>query len=188
MTTRAAPCLVYPHSAPLWKDPTRRKATVYTHPTSANCCVNVVQGLAPSSIEWGTDTTRTIANLIFSGTCQRFKDINWIFSHGGGVITSVAERLQIQMVSTLPYKDKFTRAIVDGELTRFYYDTAQVSNAVTIGALAKLVPISQIVYGTDFPYRTGLEHVKGLSANFSGADLLAIERENALRIIPRLKA
>jgi hypothetical protein len=43
------------------------------------------------------------------------------------------------------------------------------------------------VYGTDYPYRTGLDHTKGVAANFSGADLMAVERENALRIIPRLK-
>jgi len=150
--------------------------------------VNLVQGIGEATIEFGADTTRTIASLIFSGTSQRYKDINWIFSHGGGALTAVAERFQIQMVSRPPYKDKFTRAIVDGELNRFYYDTAQISNAVTIGALAKLVPISQIVYGTDYPYRTGLEHVKGLGAVLAGADLMAIERENALRIIPRLKA
>jgi predicted TIM-barrel fold metal-dependent hydrolase len=188
MTNYGDKWLGYPQFAPLWEELNRRKATVYTHPTTANCCLNLVQGLPESAIEWGTDTTRSIVNLIFSGTSQRYKDINWIFSHGGGALTSFAERFQIQMVSTPPYKDKFTREMVDGELRRFYYDTAQVSNAVTIGALAKLVPISQIVYGTDFPYRTGLEHVKGLSANFSGADLLAIERENALRILPRLKA
>src|SRR5205807_7516119 len=122
----------------------------------------------------------------FSGTSQRFKDINWIFSHGGGALTSFAERFQMQMVSVPPYKDKFTRAIVDGELNRFYYDTAQISNAVTIGALAKLVPVSQIVYGTDYPYRTGFEHVKGLGAVFAGADLMANERENAVANLPRL--
>jgi predicted TIM-barrel fold metal-dependent hydrolase len=188
MTNYGDKWLGYPQFAPVWEELNRRKATVYTHPTTANCCLNLVQGLPESAIEWGTDTTRSIVNLIFSGTSQRYKDINWIFSHGGGALTSFAERFQIQMVSTPPYKDKFTRELVDGELRRFYYDTAQVSNAVTIGALAKLVPISQIVYGTDFPYRTGLEHVKGLSAAFSGADLLAIERENALRIIPRLKS
>jgi predicted TIM-barrel fold metal-dependent hydrolase len=187
MTNYGDKWLGYPQFAPLWEELNRRKATVYTHPTTANCCLNLVQGLPESAIEWGTDTTRSIVNLIFSGTSQRYKDINWIFSHGGGALTSFAERLQIQMVSTPPYKDKFTREIVDGELRRFYYDTAQVSNAVTIGALAKLVPISQIVYGTDYPYRTGLEHVKGLSAAFSGADLMAIDRENALRILPRLK-
>jgi 6-methylsalicylate decarboxylase len=178
--------LGYSYFAPIWEELNRRKATVYTHPTTANCCLNLVQGIPESAIEWGTDTARTITNLIFSGTSQRYKDINWIFSHGGA-LTAVAERLQMQMVSTPPYKDKFTRAIVDGELTRFHYDTAQVSNAVTIGALAKLVPLSQIVFGTDYPYRTTLDHAKGLAAAFSGADLKAIERDNALRLIPRLK-
>jgi predicted TIM-barrel fold metal-dependent hydrolase len=187
MTSYGDKWLGYPEFAPVWEELNRRKATVYTHPTGANCCVNLVQGIPESTAEFGVDTTRTIASLIFSGTSQRYKDINWIFSHGGGALTSFAERFQMQMVSTPPYKDKFTRAIVDGELNRFYYDTAQISNAVTIGALAKLVPISQIVYGTDYPYRTGLDHTKGVAANFSGADLMAIERENALRIIPRLK-
>jgi len=187
MTSYGDKWLGYPQFAPIWEELNRRKATVYTHPTGANCCVNLVQGIGEATIELGADTTRTIASLIFSGTSQRYKDINWIFSHGGGALTAFAERFQIQMVSRPPYKDKFTRAIVDGELNRFYYDTAQISNAVTIGALAKLVPISQIVYGTDYPYRTGLEHVKGLGAVFAGADLMAIERENALRIIPRLK-
>ena len=188
MTSYNDKWLGHPQFEPIWEELNRRKATVYTHPTTPNCCVNLVQGVPESTAEFGVDTTRTIASLIFSGTSQRYKDINWIFSHGGGALTSFAERFQIQMVSTPPYKDKFTRAIVDGELNRFYYDTAQISNAVTIGALAKLVPISQIVYGTDFPYRTGLEHVKGLAANFGAADLAAIDRENALRILPRLKA
>jgi hypothetical protein len=35
---------------------------------------------------------------------------------------------------------------VDGELKRFYYDTAQVANNVTLAAMAQLMPISQIVY------------------------------------------
>ena len=88
------------------------------------------------------------------------------------------------MTTTPPYKDKFTREIVDAQLQHFYYDTAQVSNAVTIGALAKLVPVSQIVFGTDYPYRTAAEHVKGLAAAFGPDALKSIERENALRILP----
>ena len=91
------------------------------------------------------------------------------------------------MVTTPPYAGKFTREIVDGELKRFYYDTAQISNAVTLGALAQLVPVSQIVYGTDFPYRTAADHTKGVTAYFKGDDLKAVDRENALRLIPRLK-
>jgi predicted TIM-barrel fold metal-dependent hydrolase len=187
MTSYGDRWLGYPQFAPVFEELSRRKATVYTHPTNANCCVNLVQGVSDAAVEWGTDTTRTIVNLIFSGAAQRYSGVNFIFSHGGGVLTAVAERLQIQMVSTPPYKGKFTREMVDGQLRRFYYDTAQVSNAVTISALANLVPVSQIVFGTDYPYRTGVEHVRGLAAHFGGDDLKAIERGNALRILPRLR-
>jgi 6-methylsalicylate decarboxylase len=187
MTSYGDKWLGYPQFATVFDELNRRKATVYTHPTGANCCVNLVQGLPDTIVEFGADTTRTIASLIFSGASQRCRDINFIFSHGGGVLTAVAERFQIQMVTTPPYKDTFTRESVDGELRRFYYDTAQISNAVTIGALAKLVPLSQIVFGSDYPYRAGADHAKGLTAMFSGADLQAIDRENALRILPRLK-
>ncbi len=188
MTSYGDKWLGYPEFAPVWDELNRRKATVYTHPTGANCCVNLVRGIGESTVEFGTDTTRTIASLIFSGASQKYKDINWIFSHGGGALTAVAERFLVQMVSTPPYKDKFTHDQVNAELTRFYYDTAQVSNPITMAALVKLVPIAQIVYGTDFPYRTAADHTKGLTSIFSGSDLAAIDRDNALRILPRLKA
>jgi 6-methylsalicylate decarboxylase len=187
MTNYGDKWLGYAYFAPIWEELNRRKATVYTHPTDANCCVNLVQGIPPSAIEWGTDTTRSIANLIFSGTSQKYKDINWIWSHGGGALTSFAERFLVQMVSTPPYQGKFTRESVEGEIKRFHYDTAQVTQVGTLGALAKLVPASQIVYGTDFPYRTAADHSKGVTALFSGEDLRKVERENALRLIPRLQ-
>ena len=77
---------------------------------------------------------------------------------------------------------------MDGQLRRFYYDTAQVTNAVTIGALANLVPTSQIVFGTDYPYRTGAEQAHALAQRFGNDDLKAIDRDNALRILPRPRA
>jgi 6-methylsalicylate decarboxylase len=183
MTNYGDKWLGYPEFAPVFDELNRRKAVVFTHPMSPSCCVNVVQGVSDGTVEWGADTTRTITNLIFSGASARYSDIDFIFSHGGGVLTAVAERLRIQMVTTPPYAGKVTRDMVDHELNRFYYDTAQVSNEVTILALAKLVPLKQIVFGTDFPYRTGAEHVAGLTARFNAEDLAAIDRANALRIL-----
>jgi predicted TIM-barrel fold metal-dependent hydrolase len=187
MTSYGDKWLGYSNFAPIWEELNRRKATVYTHPTGANCCVNLVEGVPETVVEYGADTTRTIASLIFSGTSQRYKDINFIFSHGGGVLTATAERFQIQMVTTPPYKDKFTRESVDKELQRFFYDTAQIANAVTINALVKLVPVTQVVFGSDYPYRTAEQHVKGLASAFDAADLKLIERDNALRILERLR-
>jgi predicted TIM-barrel fold metal-dependent hydrolase len=173
---------------PIWEELNRRKAVVYTHPTTNACCVNLVHGVPVTVVEFGADTTRTIASLILSGTSQKYRDMSWIFSHGGGALAAFAERFQVQLVTSPPYNEKFTRASMEVELRRFFYDTAQISQTITLGMLAKLVPVSQIVYGTDFPYRTGLDHTQGVSANFSGTDLDAIDRGNALRLMPQLRS
>ena len=186
MTNYGDKWLGYDEFSPVFQELNRRKVVVYTHPTSANCCVNLVKGVSDAAIEYGADTTRTITNLIFSGAAAKSPDISFIFSHGGGVLSSVAERLRIQMVNTPPHKGKFTREMVDHELKRFFYDTAQVSNEVTIEAVAKLVGVSQIVFGTDYPYRTGAEHVSGLKQRFNARDLAAIDSGNALRILKNI--
>jgi predicted TIM-barrel fold metal-dependent hydrolase len=187
MTSYGDRWLGYAEFEPVWEELNRRKATVYTHPTAANCCVNLVRGIDDAYLEFGTDTTRSIFSLIFSGSSQKNKDINWIFSHGGGALTAFAERFLVQAISRPPYAGKVTRATVEGELRRFYYDTAQVANNVTLAAMAQLMPISQIVYGTDFPYRSAAEHTKGVTEFFKGDDLEAVDRENALRLMPRLR-
>ena len=174
------------HFDPVWAELNRRKATVYTHPTGANCCVNLIPGIPDSAIEYGTDSTRSIAQLILTGGAAKYGEINWIWSHGGGSLTAFSERFLIQMPNSV-YKGKVSREDVQAQLNRFYYDTAQVSGVHTLKALAQTVPVSQIVYGTDYPYRTGADHTKGVMAAFSGAELAAIDRGNALRIIPRLK-
>src|SRR5215210_101014 len=188
MTSYGDKWLGYSEFDPIWEELNRRKATVYTHPTGANCCVNLVRGIDDAYLEFGTDTTRSIFTILFSGNSQKYKDINWIWSHGGGALTAFAERFLVQAISRPPYAGKFSRDLVESELRRFYYDTAQVSNPVTLAAMVKLMPISQIVYGTDFPYRTAADHTKGVTEVFSGDDLKKIDRENALRLLPRLRA
>ena len=46
------------------------------------------------------------------------------------------------------------------ELRKMYYDTAQATNPVAMGALRQVVPLSQIVYGTDYWYRNAAETAK----------------------------
>ena len=137
MTSYGDKWLGYAEFEPVWEELNRRKATVYTHPTAANCCVNLVRGIDAAYLEFGIDTTRSIFSLVFSGSSQKNKDINWIFSHGGGALTAFAERFLVQAISRPPYAGKVTRATVEGELNRFYYDTAQVANPVTLSAMAQ---------------------------------------------------
>ncbi len=187
MTSYGDKWLGDPLFLPVMEELNRRKALVYTHPTAANCCTNLVSTQQPVMIEFGTDTTRTIADIVFSGNARRFADINWIFSHAGGTMPFLIERF----VRNPLLDPKAKASVPDGtlaELKRFYYDTAQTSNKSAMSALAAIIPPSQIVFGTDFPYRTGIDHVKGLreAGVFTEQQIASIERRNALKLIPRL--
>ncbi|HET9489572.1 MAG TPA: amidohydrolase family protein [Methylomirabilota bacterium] len=177
-----------PSFAPVLDELNRRRAVVYTHPTTANCCGNLIPDVPESIIEWGTDTTRTIASLVFSGTAARCRDLKIIFSHGGGTMPFLTERFV-----RLPLINKSLAARVpngvEHELRRFYYDTAQAAHPYALASLLKLVAVSQVVFGTDFPYRTAADHVKGLADyGFGSTELRAIERDNTVRLLPRLGA
>ncbi len=75
------------------------------------------------------------------------------------------------------------------ELKKFYYDTAQGNHSGALAALMKIVTPSQVLFGTDFPFRDGAEEIGGLTVfRFKPKDLRAIERGNALKLIPTLKA
>jgi predicted TIM-barrel fold metal-dependent hydrolase len=140
-------------------------------------------------LEWPTDTTRTIVSLIVSDSATKYPDIRFIFSHAGGTITSIAGRL----LGPTAAPDAFSRPAEPNSrlhhLRRFYYDTAGASNPVAMQALKTLVPVSQILFGTDAPFFDGPAQVRGLQASgFTAAELREIDRDNALRLVPRLKA
>ncbi len=170
---------------PFFEDLNRRKAVVFTHPNTANCCRNLLPNIGDGTIEWGTDTTRAITNLLFNGTAGRGPDIRFMFSHGGGTMPYLVERFTAAARSP-KFASQFPAGFA-AEAGKFYYDTAWATNPEAMSALSKLVPISQILFGTDFPYRTAADQLKGLQecGVFSTADLKRIDSENALAILPR---
>lgn len=177
--------------APVMDEFNRRKAVVYTHPTTAACCGNLIGEVPPPVVEYGTDTTRAIASLIFTGTSRRVPDINWIFSHAGGTTPFLVERFtRLPTLSNRvdPNRPKLTADDVLGELKRFHYDTAPAAHRHALSSLMEMVSVSQVLYGTDLPFRTSADHVKGLAAFFKPDDLKAVDRDNALRLLPRLRA
>jgi len=175
-----------PSFAPIYEELNRRKAVIYVHPTTPDCCRGLVPGIPPGSIEYATDSTRTIAHLVFSGTAIKYPDIRWIFSHSGGTLPFLTGRFirlaQERKLAHLPNGPL-------PEFQKFFYELAQGNTPGQIAALLKMVPIAQVLYGTDYPFRDGAEVNKGIAEwGFSAADLSAIERDTALKLLPRVKA
>lgn len=177
-----------PAFEPVMAELNRRKTVVYTHPDAPNCCRDpLLPDFRESVIEYGTDTTRAIARLLATGAALRHRDIKWIFSHGGGTAPYLVERLLRAPAITNAVKAA-GGAGTAAELQRFYYDIAQIAHPVPLNALRQFVPVSQILWGTDFPFRRGEEYVTALAeAQFSEADIRQIDRDNALALLPRFR-
>jgi predicted TIM-barrel fold metal-dependent hydrolase len=169
---------------PVFEELNRRKAVVFVHPTAPNCCRNLVPEVSPIAVEVPQDTTRAIMSLLFSLAFTRFKDIRFIFCHAGGSVPMVAARMTQygprMLVEKLPNG-------VDYELKRLYYDIAVSGHRPAITALTSFVPTTQILFGSDFPYRPLGETADSLPRlGLSASDLQAIGRDNALKLLPNL--
>jgi len=174
---------------PVMEELNRRNAVVHVHPTAANCCrdLNYASGVGPGSMEYGTDTTRAITGICFSGDASRFPNIRWIWSHAGGTMPFLAGRID---GASGNFKAQMPNGLIS-ELKKFYYDVAGAANPGAIASLQKLVNADQIMFGTDFPpggNSQGVARALRELRMFSENDLRAIERNNAVRLLPRLKS
>jgi len=173
--------------APIFDELHRRKATVYIHPTFAPCCSNVQPDIRTNLLEFPFDSTRNIVSLLYSGTLSRCSDIRFIVSHGGGALPMMAGRIDLLSEEYKGVKEKIPRGI-PYELGRLYSDTAGTTSAASINAVLAVMPRTNLLYGTDFPYLPIAGANSGLAAIKLPAELLqAIERDNALMLFPRLK-
>jgi 6-methylsalicylate decarboxylase len=172
--------------APVFDELNRRNAVVYFHPTAASFAFNRVKDIPPPTIEFPFDTTRTITSLLFSGTFSRCPNIRWIFSHGGGALGMVANRLA-GLAKNRPELAERVPNGVKAELSKLYLDVVGVTTPGALAAVLDIVPVSQLLFGTDYPFWAPDITVNGLAAlKLSTADLAAIERGNALKLMPGL--
>jgi predicted TIM-barrel fold metal-dependent hydrolase len=136
----------------------------------------------PIPLEFNSDLARAIASIISSGTAARTPDVTYIWSHGGGSIWAQRYINANDLANPTDPKSKMYH------LRRFYYDTAAANDSLHIGILKLAIPMSQILFGTDYPWGSAAATAAGLQrSGLNATELRAIDRENALRIFPKLR-
>jgi 6-methylsalicylate decarboxylase len=167
---------------PVFAELDRRRAVVFVHPTSAACCAALQPWLPSAQIEYGTDTTRAIAEYVFSGSSQRYPNVRMIWSHAGGTMPFLVQRFINTGNGSM--KAKTPNGFL-AEAVKMYYDTAQVASRGAMLALREIVPVAQILYGTDYPFRTfdWTKEMLAAGAVFDAGEMREILSGNAERLI-----
>jgi predicted TIM-barrel fold metal-dependent hydrolase len=175
-----------PLYAPIFEELNRRNAVVFVHPTVPTCCAGLVPGVSPSTTEYLFDTTRAITSFLVNGTFTRFPAIRFIFCHSGGTAPVLANRINTLLPKEI--SDKMPNGVL-GEFQKLYYDVANATSPSPLAALTNLVPSSQILFGSDFPF-VAIEATTGPleQAALAPSQSEAINRKNAERLFPRLKS
>lgn len=130
---------------PLLEELNRRAAVVLVHPTSPPHWEAVARGRPRPLMEFLFDGARAAVDLALSDRLTRFPDIHWVFTHGGGVLPLLADRI-----------DLFLAHVGGGAprsrdlLSRFWYDSAGTPFPLQLPALAAVVGTERLLYGSDF--------------------------------------
>jgi aminocarboxymuconate-semialdehyde decarboxylase len=174
----------------LFAEMNRRGTVVFVHPNDSPDGVS--HRLAPpeSLLDYPVDTSRAIAQLLYSNTFARFPEIKFIFSHGGGTVPYLATRFGVvDAVGVVPGAEE--RGTAADAFKRVHWDTAIAWSDNTLRTLRDVAGMSQVVFGTDYPYPRNDLTIGGRRSIETTAVLEDSEREaifcgNAAALLPRV--
>jgi len=177
-----------PHFDPVFAELNRRKAVAFFHPNMPACCIGILPDVPGPTIEYQFNTARAVTNLLYTGTLNKYPDIRYIFCHSGGAMIPQVGRI----IRHAQESKRISARLPNGplaEIRKLHFDTAQAADPWNFGAARTYLPITQLLMGSDYPFVQVSDTVESLlKLSLNEADLLAVTRENALRLFPRLKA
>jgi 6-methylsalicylate decarboxylase len=171
----------------------RRSATFFVHPTITKAGETLLNGLNAAVLEFMFDTTRMVTNMVVTGAKKRFSQIKIISTHGGGTIPFLVNRIQMQEYTfgVEPGRLELSAEEVRKGIASFYYDLTAATSEAQLCAILRLVPVSQLLMGLDFPFMPKSSFAPAIAdvgryPAFSETDLRSIASANACRLYPEL--
>ncbi len=178
--------------APVYRELDRRGAVLFLHPTAPGCSCGCGQypgqhfDYPAPMMEFIFDTTRSVTNMVLSGTLDRFPNLHVIVPHAGAALPILAARIDlIGPMLTAPGAPR--PPSMRDALRRFHFDLAGVPVPQMLDALLSVADPQHLHFGSDWPF-TPTAVCKALSDALDGAVQLDgtlrtdVYRNNALRL------
>jgi predicted TIM-barrel fold metal-dependent hydrolase len=118
------------------------------HPTSPPCAEVTTLGRPGPMLEFIFDTTRAVSDLVFTGTPARYPDIEWVFTHGGGALPLLADRMEL--FRTVFIGDDDPDTAVHRQLRRVCFDIAGTPFPRQVPAAVAAFGTEHLLYGSDY--------------------------------------
>ena len=134
--------LTNPDYHTFWTEVDRLGLPVFLHPRSALRAPRVPE-IAYMGIGFEVDTALTGIDLLSDDFFDKYKRINVMLCHSGGVLAFMKRRLD-KHISAGGTKTSTL-------LNKFFYDVA-ISFPQKVGFLMDIVGLDQLCYGSDYPY------------------------------------
>ena len=175
-----------PSYEPLWSELDRRNGVVFVHPTSPQCADAVSLGRPRPMLEFIFDSTRAVSDLVFAGVLTRYPNIRWIFTHGGGTLPLLADRIEL-------FRELFmggdpTEPTAPKQIRRLWFDMAGTPFPNQIPALVRAFGSERVLYGSDYcwtPAQGSTAQVESVDAAEQppGDTWRALTTRNAIRLL-----
>lgn len=131
---------------PVFHELDRRGAPVLVHPTSPACWEQTSLGRPRPMLEFLFDTTRTIVDLVLSGTIARNPNLELLVPHAGATLPMVADRIAAFGRLLAPEVN------VLRDLGRLHFDLAGYAVPRQLDALLTMTTRDHLHYGSDYPF------------------------------------
>ncbi|WP_410625596.1 amidohydrolase family protein [Amycolatopsis sp. cmx-8-4] len=137
---------------PLWQALDAASAVVFVHPTSPPHADAVSLGRPRPMLEFMFDSARAAGDLVFNGVLTRYPRIQWVFTHGGGALPLLADRMELfrQGLRIGAAEGDAPFVTVQEQLRTVWFDMAGTPFPNQIPALVRAVGTERLLYGSDY--------------------------------------
>lgn len=175
---------------PLFAEVAHRGSVVFIHPTTPFRGEHLALGYPRPMLEFMFDSTRSVSDLILSGSLRRARGASFIVPHAGAALSVLANRIELLLPLLTP-PGGTTPPSVREALTSLHFDLAGAPVDELLTALLSVADPERIHYGSDFPFTpadacVALRGRLDSTATLDDASRSAIDGENTRRLFPRL--
>ncbi len=143
----------------------KHRMPIHVHPQIMNPIgqERVHDPLLSPVLEYVFDVSMCIGKMMMSQTFDKYKDVNFIFAHFGGVLPILKERFDTTY--TMLRKRNFVKDIgkLPSEvLKNLYLDTSGTRSKASLLAALEVVDHTHILWGSDFPANQNFKDALGV--------------------------